>query len=150
MNLAALAEGVATDARGNLTLVAVNPQFLVTNDLPVQFAPFFIMIVEDDGREPIEMVPGHTLTAKVEAKGPDDAVVFFTQMRQMVATPSNSAVRGRIQVLAQIPFTAAKTGAYTISADLTFLAPDGEPHAHIEVSRSVNVIDVASLRPRTS
>jgi hypothetical protein len=39
VSLATLAEGAATDGRGNVTLVAVNPHALAADQLPAQFTP---------------------------------------------------------------------------------------------------------------
>jgi hypothetical protein len=151
VNLAVLAEGATTDARGNLTLVAVNPQVLVADELPAQFSPIFVMVVEDDETEsPSSIMAGRIVTAKIEATGPDSSVVFFTQLRQAVMQSSVADLRGRVQLLAQIPFTAPKIGIYTVSAEVTFSGGnETEDSNPISAKRSVRVADLSSLRAKS-
>ncbi len=150
VNLAVLAEGAATDARGNLTLVAVNPQILIPDELPAQFSPIFVVVVQDDESEPSVIVAGRTVTARVEATGPDDAVVFFAQLRQAVLPTPHPTMYGRVQVIAQIPFTAGKAGNYTVSARVAIVGAREEVQGEVTATRSVKVADAASLRPKTA
>lgn len=146
INLAVLAEGAATDSRGNVTLVSVNPQVLVADELPAQFSPLFVVIVEDDENEPPIIVPGNTVTTSVQATDPDGVVVFFTQLRQVINPPPNPNLRSRVQLIAQLPFTAAKAGLYTASADVVVVAEHEEVQGQVTARRKVRVSDMASIK----
>ena len=150
VNLVVLAEGAATDSRGNLTLVAVNPQTLIADELPAQFSPIFVVVVEDDEAEPQVIVPGNTVTARLEATGPDDAVVFFAQLRQAVQPPPHPTMHGRVQVIAQVPFAAGKAGTYRVSAHIAIVGAHEQLQGEVTASRSVRVADAASLRLKTT
>jgi len=144
-SLATLTEGVAADARGNLTLVAVNPHALAAGQLPAQFAPVFVATIDDGDDENPVIIPGRTMTARVEAKGPDDVVLFVGQMRQPVAPPPDSILRPRMQIIAQVPFTASKTGVYTVTAHVTIVDENEEVKDELTITRAVRVTDANPL-----
>lgn len=150
VDLAVLAEGAATDSRGNVTLVAANPHILVANEFPVQFAPVFVAIIADeaeDGPQPSVLVPGVTVTAKVTAEGPGEETLFVAQLRQIIQASPIPNLTPRFQLLAQVPFTASKSGTYKISADIEAL--DGARSlASVTAARKIRVTDVASTRAR--
>jgi hypothetical protein len=147
VNLAVLAEGAATDARGNLTLVAVNPHALIAEELPAQFGPVFVAIIEDDedAETPQILTPGAAVSAKVEVTDPDGGALFMAQFRPMVLPPPNPGMRPRLQVLAQVPFTASKPGKFTVSAHVEVIGDRAEPPNAITAARVVRVADRESL-----
>ncbi len=146
VDLAVLAEGAATDARGNLTLVGVNPQLFIADNFPVQFTPFLIVALKDDDEI---LVPGRTISATVEATGPDGEVLFvFPLLRQTIAPSPYPALKPRVQVVGQVPFTASKAGDYTVSARIT-VSGDVETLAEVSAARTVKVTDMPSLKAKT-
>jgi hypothetical protein len=149
IDLAVLAEGVATDARGNLTLVAANTNLLVADELPVQFSPIFVVAVVDDdeSQDPPVLTTGAIVSAKVEAMGPDSEVLFVAQLRQVVQPPPYPSLNPRMQLVAQVPFTASKIGVYKVSAVITI--SDGiHPEAQVTATRKVRITDFASLKAK--
>ena len=150
VDFAALTEGVAADARGSLTLVAANPHVLVADQLPAQFSPILVVIVDDDDIENPAIVPGQTVTARIEAIGPDGVVLFVAQLRQPILPPSTPLLGARVQIVAQIPFTASKTGDFKISAHIVIVDENEEVKGEVTATRRVKVSDVASLRPQTA
>jgi hypothetical protein len=150
-SLAVLAEGAAPDARGNMSLIAANPPALIADQLPAQFTPIFYVIAEDEDPDvPTIIIAGRTIEARVEAKGPDGEVVFFAQFRQPVIRQMHPVLPPRVQLLAQIPFTAAKTGSYQVSARVAILDEDDQVSGEVVATRSVRVMDQASLSPKSS
>jgi hypothetical protein len=147
VNLAVLAEGAAPDARGTLTLVAVNPHALIAEELPAQFGPVFVAVIEDDedAGTPQVLTSGAAVNAKVQVTGPDGEALFMAQFRPMVVPPPHPGMRPRIQVVAQVPFTAAKTGKYAVSADFEVVGDRAQEPNTITALRVVRVIDRASL-----
>lgn len=114
------AEGSAIDMRGSVTLVGFNPQVIFVERFPGQVAPTIVLVVEDtEDPEPL-IVPGKMMKLRLQVTGPDGEVVLFTEQEQQVVTAKPFAeVRGRVQLLAQIPFPAGKVGEHKISVRLS-------------------------------
>lgn len=148
VDLAVLSEGAATDSRGNITLVGANPQLFIAESFPVQFSPFLLVALKDnEGSE--TLVPGRTVTATVEASGADGEVLFvFPLLRQMIAPPPYPALKPRAQIVGQVPFTASKTGDYTVSARIAVISESGQTLAEVSASRTVRVTDLPSLNAK--
>jgi hypothetical protein len=150
VDLAALAEGAASDVRGSLTLVAVSQNVFVADEFPFQFAPVFVVVVADDAEgttQPTVLNPGVVVTAKVTAEGPGEETLFVAQLRQTIQPHPVPNMTPRFQIVAQVPFTASKSGAYQISADIEAL--DGvEVVATVTANRKFRVIDAASTRAK--
>jgi hypothetical protein len=153
INLATLAEAAATDARGNITLVAANPAALIADELPAQFSPVLLVVVEEAAAGTDENVqtikPGRTLSAKVEVRSPDDEIVFFAQLRQVILPPLVPSLPLRLQVIAQVPFTASKIGDYRAIAHIQVIGEHEQLHGEITATRTARITDAASLKPRT-
>jgi hypothetical protein len=146
VNLAVLAEGAATDARGLITLIAANPQSLVSDQLPAQFAPVFLVVIEEANADAPRIIElGQPVSFRVQITGPDGNVVFFSQFQQQVPPPQHPSLPPRLQLLVQVPFSAPKGGEYVTSARIAVTCPDGHEEA-VEASRKVLVIDTASLK----
>jgi hypothetical protein len=149
IDLAVLAEGAATDSRGSLTLVAANPHILIADDLPVPFVPVFLVVVDEDAETAEILAPGRIVNAKIEVTGPDNQALFVSQIRQAVAPPPHPAIPPRLNVVAQVPFTAAKVGKYQVSAHIEIIGNGNQVTAEITATRTVRVYDRASLdRPQ--
>jgi hypothetical protein len=118
--------------------------------LPAQFSPILVVIVDDDDIENPAIVPGQTVTARIEAIGPDGVVLFVAQLRQPILPPSTPLLGARVQIVAQIPFTASKTGDFKISAHIVIVDENEEVKGEVTATRRVKVSDVASLRPQTA
>lgn len=150
IDFAAIAEGAASDARGILTLVAVNPYALIADQLPAQFSPILVVIaVDDESANPV-IVAGRTLTGRIEAVGPDNETLFVAQTRQGIVPSAVPAIPPRIQVVAQVPFTATKTGEYRLSVHITVVDESEQVMGEVTAMRRVWVLDSASSRPRTA
>jgi hypothetical protein len=154
INLATLAEAAATDARGNITLVAANPAALIADELPAQFSPVLLVVVEEAAAagtdENVQTIkPGRTLSAKVEVRSPDDEIVFFAQLRQVILPPLVPSLPLRLQVIAQVPFTASKIGDYRAIAHIQVIGEHEQLHGEITATRTAMITDAASLKPRT-
>lgn len=150
IDFASLAEGVAGDARGSLTLVAVNPHLLIADQLPAQFTPFLVVVVEDDDTENPVIVPGRTVTGRIEALGPDSETLFVAQLRQPVVPPPSPSMRPRVQIIAQIPFTASKVGEYRVSASIAIVGDGEEVKSEVVATRRVKVSESTALTPPTT
>lgn len=149
VDLAVLAEGAATDVRGNMTLVAANPHILLSDDLPVPFVPIFLVAVEEDGETADILIPGRIVDAKMEVTGPDGEILFVSQIRQAVTPPPHPAIPPRLNVVSQVPFTASKIGRYLVTAHIKIIADGNQVAAEVTATRTVRVFDRASLdRPR--
>ncbi len=146
VDFVALAEGVASDARGNLTLVAVNPAVLVADQLPAQFAPILVLVVADNDLANPIIVSGRPVTGRVEAVGPDGEMLFVLQLRQAILAPAIPSLPTRVQVIAQVPFTATKAGDFRISAHVAIVGEEEKVVGEITAGRKVRVSDAASLR----
>jgi hypothetical protein len=146
VDFAALAEGAAGDSRGNLTLVAVNPQVLVAEQLPAQFSLILVVVIVDQESNDPTITPGRNVTARIEATGPDGSVLFVAQLRQEIVRPPNPGLEPRVQIVAQVPFMAAKPGDFTISAHITVVGEGEEELGEITASRIVRVSDAAFFR----
>lgn len=146
IDLAVLAEGATADARGSMTLVAANINVFVAEELPTQFAPVFMVVVKDeDGAADKVLNPGAIVDIRVEVQAPDGQTLFVSQMRQMMQPPPYPDLFPRLQLVAQVPFTASKVGPHRISADVT--VTDGiHESAKIAASRTAHVVDRTSLR----
>lgn len=151
INLAVLAEGATFDSRGSLTLVAVNPQTLVAEQFPAQFAPIFVVTVGEDveGDTYKVIVPGHGVKSRVQATDPDGNVVFYTQLQQVVPPVPHPNLPPRVQLIAQVPFAAQKGGEYKVSGRIEVTSADGQEET-VEAERKVLVVDLATLRGGTS
>jgi hypothetical protein len=149
IDFAAIAEGAAADARGILTLVAVNPNALIADQLPAQFSPILVVVATDDEPANPVIVAGRTLTGRIEAAGPDDETLFVAQMRQGIVPSNVPAIPQRVQIVAQVPFTATKTGEYCLSAHITVVDEGEQVMGEVTAVRRVWVLDSASSRPRT-
>lgn len=149
VDLAVLAEGAAADSRGSMTLVGVNPNVLLAETFPVQFSPILLVTLKDD-QEAGTLTPGRLVAATVKATGPDGEVIFIAPAIRQVITPSPlPALPPKINVLAQVPFTASKNGTYTISARITVIDGDnGTELAEAATERTVIVSDLASLKTK--
>jgi hypothetical protein len=145
IDFSSLAEGVAGDARGSLTLVAVNPHLLVADQLPTQFNLFLVVVAIDDDTETPVILPGRTVTAQIEARGVDDDALFVAQIRQPVLPSNPPFTVPRVQVVAQVPFTASKVGRYKISAHITIVGDGQEVEGEVTAIRQVQVSDTASM-----
>lgn len=143
VDLAVLAEGAAADARGNLTLVAANPHLLLADELPVQFAPVFLVVVNEPEEE--LLTPGRLINAKIEVSGPDGETLFVSQLRQAVTPPPAPAVTPRLNLISQIPFTASKIGTYKFTAHIEAIGSGNQAVGEITATRTVRVADRASL-----
>jgi len=152
INLAVLAEAAATDARGNITLVAANPGLLIADELPAQFAPVFLVVVEETpwANEEAQIIkPGRTLSARVEVRDPGGQIIFYAQLRQVILPAPNTLLPMRLQVLAQVPFTASKTGECKAIAHIQVIAEHEQLLGEITAARTVMITDAASLKSRT-
>jgi hypothetical protein len=151
LNLAVLAEGAATDSRGSLTLVAVNPQAFIADQFPAQFAPIFVIVIEEnvDNVASSVFVPGRSVALRVQATGPDGDVVFYSQIQQVVPPAPHPRLPPRVQLLAQVPFPAPKAGKYEISGRIAIKRADGGEEV-IEATRNVLVADSAILKSEPS
>jgi hypothetical protein len=150
IDFASLAEGVAGDARGNLTLVAVNPHALVADQLPAQFSPILVVVVVDNDAGNPAIVVGRTITGRIEARAPDDEVLFVAQLRQPVVPPPAPSLSPRVQIVAQVPFTASKPGEFRISAHIATVDEQENVIGEVTATRKVRVSDSASLRPQSA
>ena len=150
VDFASLSEGVASDFRGSLTLVAVNPHLLVADQLPAQFSVILVVVVIDNDTDDPTILPGRTVAAKIEARGPDDDALFVAQLRQPVTPPPPPSLAPRVQILAQVPFTASKVGLYRISAHITIVTDDQEVKGEVVATRQVQVSDSASVGSSTT
>jgi hypothetical protein len=148
VDLAVLAEGAATDTRGNLTLVGANPHVLVADDLPTQFVPVFLVAVQEDSETTDILTPGRFLNAKIEVTGPDGEVLYISQIRQAIAPSPHPSLPPRLNVVGQVPFTASKIGKYQVSAHVEVLGGDNQAPAEVTATRTVRVSDQASLNRR--
>jgi hypothetical protein len=151
VDLAVLAEGAATDARGSLTLVAANPHILLADELPLQFAPVFVASVneQEEPGESRSVIAGALVNVTVEARGPDNEILFHSQLRQVVQPPPVPTLHPRLQLVAQVPFAAIKAGEYLVSARFE-IAGDGNARKSLEVTatRTIEITDRASLEAR--
>jgi hypothetical protein len=147
VNLAVLAEGLGSDSRGLLTLIAVNPQSLVAEQLPAQFAPVFVVAIEEDASPGAAtfLAPGRTASVRVQAADEDGNVVFYSQQEQVVPPAPHPNLPARMQLIAQVPFAAQKGGLYEISARITLHGPDGQDE-EVRAARNILVMDVATLK----
>jgi hypothetical protein len=149
VDLAVLAEGAAADSRGSITLVGVNPNVLLAETFPVQFSPILLVTLKDD-EEAGTFRPGRVVAATVKATGPDGEVIFIAPAIRQVITPSPlPALSPKINVIAQVPFTASKSGTYTVSARMTVIDGDsGAELAEASTERTVIVSDLNSLKAK--
>ena len=150
IDFATLAEGVAGDVRGSLTLVAVNPHLLVADQLPTQFILFLVVVVDDDDTQDPAIVPGRTVTVQIEARSPDQDALFVAQLRQPVAPSPSPLLLPRVQIVAQVPFTASKVGEYKVSAHIAIVGDDQEIKSEVTATRQIQVSDAVTMRPPTS
>jgi hypothetical protein len=150
INLAVMAEAAATDARGNITLVAANPAILIVDELPAQLGPVLLVVVEETSpaNEDVQIIkPGRNLSARVEVRSPDEQILFFAQLRQVILPAPNKVLPLRLQILAQLPFTASKTGEHKAIAHIQVTSEHEQLHGEITATRTVMITDAASFRP---
>jgi hypothetical protein len=134
---AALAEGVALDTRGNVSLVGFNPQMLTYERLPAQCSPAFAVALEDEEGAPPSIQPGRLLHIELQVTGTDGEVLFFAEDNQNLQNPKVEGIPPRVQLIANVQFTAAKAGKYAVTARFNY--PD-EPDGPVEAaSRSFYV-----------
>jgi hypothetical protein len=147
VDLAVLAEGAATDARGNVTLVAANPSMLIAEELPAQFSPVFLAVVNEgeDGYPPSILTPGRVIAVRIEVTSPEDEVLFVGQLRQAVAPPPYPDMQPILSVIAQVPFAASKVGRYTVSAQIRALGEGEHVLDEVTARRTVRISDRPSL-----
>jgi hypothetical protein len=150
IDFVAIAEGVAADARGILTLVAVNSSALIADQLPTQFGPILVVVAVDDELANPVIAAGRTLAGRIEVVSPDNETLFVTQLRQGIVPSAVPAIPPRVQVVAQVPFTATKTGEYRLSAHITVVDEGERIVGEVTAVRRVWVLDSASSRPRTA
>lgn len=147
VDLAILAEGATNDARGSLTLVGVNPTVFVAEELPAQFVPVFVVnVIDGNEAKPESLTPGAKVSARIEVQGPDGEVLFVAPLRQVVSPQPSPDVPPRMQVLAQVPFTASKPGPYRFSARIEAHDDSESEPAEVTAVRTVRVTDAASLK----
>jgi hypothetical protein len=145
VDLAVLAEGAATDSRGNITLVGVNPNLFMVETFPVQFNPVFLVALGDEKSG--TFVPGRAIAATVQAVGPDDEVLYVAPAyRQTITPPLFPALPIRANIVGQVPFTASKPGTYTVSVRMAVLDSTGTKVDEATAVRTVMVSDLATLK----
>jgi hypothetical protein len=127
--LLTVAEGVATDARGALTAVGLDPGTWVAPVLPASLAPFVVAIFEFEVGDPPP--PGTQIRLRVQVVDPDGTALFVNEASQVIGVPANPELPMRISAVTQTPFMAAKSGRYEIIATVTLGADEvvGEPKA---------------------
>lgn len=109
------AEAAAMDYRGNISIGGFSPQYIAIPKFPVQVAPFFLVIGEDeglgivDGEEPS---PEKTALFRIEIEDEDGNNLFNTQQLAEPQMKPQADMPGRIQILAQIPIVASKPGRF--------------------------------------
>jgi hypothetical protein len=151
VDLAVLAEGMATDSRGNITLVGANPNIFLLEALPFQMSPFLLVALKDDEGAKT-LAPGRVIAATIRVTGPDGEVIFIAPAhRQTITPPPHPALLQRVNIVGQVPFTASKNGTYTVSAHITVVDGDsGASLAETTAERTVVVNDLASLKPKAN
>lgn len=114
-----LSEGVATDARGSLTLVGFSPDFLIMPTLPAAMNLFLILRVTDN--EDPELIFNEKTEVTIDAQiyGPDGKVLGGMQQSSFIGPKRHP----------DLPATAT----ITLGFRLTF-QKYGEHHAVIEMS----------------
>jgi len=120
---------------------------LVADQLPAQFTPVLVAIIVDTDPENPVITAGRTMTGRIEAVGPDDSVLFVAQLRQPVSPPSIPLIRARAQIIAQVPFMAAKPGDFKISARMAVVDANENVMGEVIATREIKIADAASLRP---
>lgn len=147
VNLAVLAEGVAPDSRGLLTLVAANPQAFVADQFPAQFAPVFVIAIDEEKDTDTSgiIAAAQKITFRVQATDPDGNVVFYAQQQPPVPPAPHPHMPPRLNLVVQVPFNAPKVGEYAISARITVSGQERHDEV-IEASQKVLVVDSAAMR----
>ena len=132
-----LVEGAAFDLSGRATFVSFSPQALVSQTFPAVVSPAFVFVVWDDEEpEPI-LRGGSQVTIRFETQGPDGETILLVQQQLDVAEKTDPRLKNRVQAIAQLPIQAAKSGIYTISAELSV---SGSSEA-LRVSRTIPVLE---------
>ncbi len=136
-----LAEGVAADAAGKVTLVGFAPQFLLIDRYPAIAAPSVVWIIEDDEDPSPLLGAGIRGTFKIEVSNPEGATMFVTTQPVELGAKRWPALPTRLQLIAQFPLQIEKPGAYRIHGELR-LPELSEP---LEGVRTILIANPADL-----
>jgi hypothetical protein len=90
------------------------------------------------------------VTAQIEARSPDQDALFVAQLRQPVTPSPSPLLPPRVQIVAQVPFTASKVGEYKVSAHITIVGDDQEIKSEVTATRQIQVSDAVTMRPPNS
>jgi hypothetical protein len=113
-----LAEGVAADARGAMTLVGFSPDFLLIPDLPGAQTVFWVLVLKDDDGEPA-LVEGAQLSVDIQVYGPDGRVVGGSQQVAGIAAKRHPELPGSIIFSVGMRLTFHQYGEHKAAAEVT-------------------------------
>lgn len=134
------AEGAATDSRGNVSLIGFHPQVLIQDAFPSQVTPTLVLVASEDEQPAPLVVPGSIVTFRVEILGPDGDTLFVTEQQQPIGERRWRSLSGRLQVIAQIAFSANKPGDY--KGRVTVTVTSAPP---LVAEGTVRITDLATL-----
>jgi hypothetical protein len=143
-----IAEGAIFDARGGLAVVGFSPQALIAESLPSQLAFHLIMIAEDEdegSKGSVLLAETNTVSIKIQLTAPDGQVVFFVDQKTPLQAVRVPDLPPRMMVVAVVPFTAAKAGAYRVTLTLTVPTATGDATADGE--RIIRVVEQPKTAP---
>jgi hypothetical protein len=137
-----LAEGLAVDLRGGLTLVGFHPPVLLVEKFPMQVTPTLVIVIGDDETPELILQPGRSADFQVRVVGPNDEVLFFVEQRAPIQARRWERLPMRLQLLAQVPVNVGKPGEYRFLASINISESSIAP---IEVERRTIIADPAWL-----
>jgi hypothetical protein len=111
---AAIAEAAALDVRGQVTLVALEPQAWVPTTLPTVINFALVIIAESDGEsEDIPVDDGETSQVSITITDPNGTVEFFSE-GSFPAQHPDPTLPPRVQFVFQLSLTVNVAGAHVI------------------------------------
>lgn len=142
LEYAVIAEAAVLDPRGNPNIIGFDIQWWTVPAFPATITPALCVALSSNEDEPSSLAEPLTVDTQFQVTGPGREVLFFSEARQAIAAPSPLQRSRRLKLIAQVPFTVAKTGDYVFHVHLTVL---GEVNP-VAARRWLHVYDDASAR----
>ena len=107
-----LAEAAIEDGRGVNTLVGLNQNVIVTEQLPIVAKRAVVVILVAEGDPALE--PGSDLTLEISVEAPDDRRLMSATQTIQIGEPKWPGIPGGVNVAAQLQMSLSKYGTYRI------------------------------------
>lgn len=139
-----LAEGVAADASGKLTIVGLAPTHFAIDSFPAQMNLAFILVAHLDESEVPDDMGDTKVRSRLQGQGPDGTTLFLMEnVAPLITVKGRQRVPARFQAVSSLGLNIPKPGRYTLSGTFTILR-DEHPSDAMVGEASFLILDSSS------